>query len=366
MPTSSERVLFDNRRNGDFARTVKGRVNAYFEERGLSKHANAAMVVKTLVLFGIFFGAYGLIISGTMPLWAMWALCAVMGVGMAGIGFSVGHDANHGAYSARNGVNKFLGLSFDIVGANSYVWKVVHNVVHHTYTNIHGHDQDLDIAPFIRLAPQDKYNWSHRFQHILAFVAYSFATLFWVFVKDYKCFFQRDLGPYRDIKHPLSEWVILFVTKGIYYGYTIALPLILLDIRWWQFLIGFLTFHLVAGLILGVVFQLAHVVEGTEYPEPGPENKVEEHWVIHQMQTTSNFARNDKLVSWYIGGLNYQIEHHLFPRICSIHYPQIAPIVEETAREFGVPYNEHETFFDAIRSHYRMLKQFGRPLQGAG
>lgn len=360
MCASSNNVTFDNRQNCEFATTVKQRVHDYFEKRQLSKHANASMVTKTVVLLTVYFGSYALIISGLLPLWAMGALCVVMGVAMAGVGFSIGHDALHGAYSSNKHVNALLGRSFDLVGANSYVWNIIHNITHHTYTNIHGHDHDLEIAPFIRLSPHSEHRPIHRFQHILAFGTYAFATLFWVFIKDYKNFLKRDIGPYEDKTHPPREWALLIVWKLIYYGYTIVVPLMILDILWWQFVIGFLTFHLTAGLILGVVFQLAHVVEGPAHPKPGDDNRVEQHWLIHQMHTTANFARNNRWLSWYLGGLNFQIEHHLFPRICSVHYPRIAPIVERTARQFGVPYNEQPTFIDAIHSHYRTLKNFGR------
>jgi linoleoyl-CoA desaturase len=366
MSAAHKKVTFNNRENREFAKTVNQRVNAYFEERGLSKHANASMVTKTVVLLTMYFGSYGLVISGMLPLWAMWVLCFVMGVGMAGIGFSVSHDALHGAYSSNKTVNRVLGLSFDLLGANGYMWKITHNVIHHTYTNIHGHDEDLEVAPFIRLSPHTEHHWIHRVQHFLAFAAYSLATFFWVFAKDYKYFFQRNLGPYEDKKHPLSEWAILVVTKVVYYGYTIAVPLLVLDLLWWQFLIGFFTVHLTAGLILGVIFQLAHVVEETEHPEPSADAEIEEHWLIHQMRTTSNFARDNKFLNWYIGGLNFQIEHHLFPRVCSVHYPKIAPIVEETASEFDVPYHNQETFTEAVRSHYRTLKRYGSPSFGKG
>jgi linoleoyl-CoA desaturase len=358
--TTSNTVTFNNRRNKRFSKQVKQRVNAYFEQTGKSRHANAAMVAKTVILLGTYFGSYGLIISGVLSPLAMWAMCAVMGVAMAGIGFSVSHDALHGAYSSNKAVNRALGFSFDLLGANGYIWKITHNIIHHTYTNIHGHDEDLEVAGFIRLSPHSEHKPIHRVQHILAFGAYAFATLFWVFVKDYKYFFQRDLGPYKGKSHPLSEWVILVVTKLVYYGYTIVLPLVLLDITWWQFLIGFGTVHLTGGLILGIVFQLAHVVEETDHPSPDEDLRIDEHWAIHEMETTANFGRDNKLLCWFVGGLNFQIEHHLFPGVCSVHYPDISPIVERTAKECGVPYNCQESFLGAIRSHYNTLKRFGR------
>jgi linoleoyl-CoA desaturase len=257
-------------------------------------------------------------------------------------------------------VNTALGLTFDLLGANGYIWKITHNIVHHTYTNIHQHDEDLEVAEFIRLSPHSEYKPIHRLQHFLAFPAYSFATVFWAFIKDYKYFFKSHLGPYENKSHPLKEWVILIVTKILYYTYTIALPLIFLDITFWQWLIGFMSLHMVAGIILGVVFQLAHVVEQTDHPLPDENAHIDQHWLIHEMETTANFARDNKFLCWYVGGLNFQIEHHLFPKVCSIHYPAISPIVEATAKEFGVPYHMNPTFGKAVASHYRVLKKHGR------
>jgi linoleoyl-CoA desaturase len=289
----------------------------------------------------------------------MWVLCFVMGIGMAGIGFSVTHDALHGAYSASSRVNRLIGYFFDTLGANGYIWKITHNGIHHTYTNIRGYDEDLEVSPLIRLSPHTPHKPIHRFQHLFALLAYSMATVFWVFVKDYKYFFQNDLGPYRNKKHPRSEWITLFVSKALYYLAMIVVPLLVLDITWWQFLIGFLTVHLTAGLILGVVFQLAHVVEPTEHLEESEAKSLKGAWTLYQMRTTSNFARSNRLLSWYVGGLNYQIEHHLFPRICHVNYPAIADIVEATCAEFGVSYKQNTTVLAALRSHYRWLRRMG-------
>lgn len=359
MSDTHQKIVFNNRKNRDFGKTVKKRVHAYFSDNNISKFANAAMIRKTIILLGVYFGSYAIIISGVLPIWGMWAMCFLMGLGMAGIGFSVSHDALHGAYSSNKTVNRLLGLSFDLLGANGYIWKITHNVIHHTYTNIQGHDEDLEVAGFIRLSPHTEHQSVHRLQHLLAFPAYSFATFFWVFIKDYKYFLQRDLGPYKDKKHPGSEWAILIVTKLVYYAYIIAVPLLVLDITWWQFLIGFFTLHLTGGLTLGVIFQLAHVVEDTAHPTADLDHNIDEHWLIHQMATTADFAQKNRFLCWYIGGLNFQIEHHLFPRVCSVHYPKIASIVRETATEFEVPYNCYDTFGDAIRSHYRTLKRLG-------
>jgi len=363
MPRMSviEKVTFNNRTSREFSKTVKLRVDQYFDENHLSRHANLRMVVKTVIMLTIFLGSYALIISGMFSLGVMWFLTFLMGVAAAGIGFSISHDALHGAYSSNKKINRALGFTFDLLGANGYMWKITHNIIHHTYTNIHGHDEDLEVAGFIRLSPHSEHKMIHRIQHILAFFAYSLAMVFWVFVKDYKKFLKPNIGPYNNKIHPVSEWIILFVTKAAFYTYMLVLPMLLLDITWVHLLIGFLTLHLTTGLIVGIIFQLAHVVEETDHPLPDEENMIDEHWMIHEMVTTNNFARDNKVLCWFVGGLNFQIEHHLFPKICSVHYPALSPIVEETANEFGIPYNHHNTFFEAVASHYRTLKKFGDP-----
>ncbi len=356
-----EKVSFNNSKSREFSKTVKRRVDQYFRDNNLSKHANKQMVIKTILVMSLFYGSYALIISGLFSLGMMWFFTFLMGVGMAGIGFSVSHDALHGAYSSNKKINRALGFTFDLMGVNAYIWKITHNIMHHTYTNIHEHDEDLEIAGFLRLSPHADYKIIHRFQHILAFFVYSLATIFWVLIKDYKKFLKSNIGPYKNKDHPLSEWIKLFTTKALYYSYILVLPLLLLDITWLHLIIGFVTLHMTAGVIFGLIFQLAHVVEETNHPLPDEENMINENWMIHEMITTNDFARDNKALCWFVGGLNFQIEHHLFPKICSIHYPAISPIVEKTALEFGIPYNHHATLFQALASHYRTLKKFGNP-----
>ena len=355
------KVRFAGRDATLFIEEVKEMVADYFTAEGRSSKADARMVLKTIILLTMTFGSYALIMSNQFAPWQMLGFAFMMGVGMAGIGFSVSHDALHGAYSSSPRINKIIGYSFDLLGANGYIWKITHNVIHHTYTNIPGIDEDLDVSPLIRLSPEAPVKWFHRFQHWFALVAYSFATLNWLFFKDFKCFLMRDIGPYKNKKHPRSEVVQLIWTKLFVVAYMIVIPLIVVDVTWWQFLIGFLAAHLTAGVILGVIFQLAHVVEGPDFPMPDEKGVIENAWVIHEMATTANFAGENRLLSWYIGGLNYQIEHHLFPQVCSIHYPQISQIVRDVAAKYQVPYNYHPTLRAAVGSHLKMLKQLGRP-----
>jgi linoleoyl-CoA desaturase len=352
-------ITFPNRDYTGFADEVKRRVAEYFDTRKLSRNATPGMVIKTILLLGLTFLPYGLALTNRFSPLVMLGFAVMMGIGLAGIGFAISHDALHGAYSKNSRVNELLGRTFDLLGANGYMWKITHNVIHHTYTNIEGVDEDLTVSPLLRLSPGAPLRAVHKFQHIYGLAAYSMSTIFWVFVKDFKYFFQKDLGPYKDKQHPRGEWINLFASKIVYYGWSIVIPLLVLDIPWWQFAIGYLVMHLTAGFILGVIFQLAHVVEGPEYPAPDGEGRMEDAWLVHEMETTANFARKNRLLSWYVGGLNYQIEHHLFPKTCSAHYPAISPIVKDMAAKYGVPYHDQPTLMFAVRSHVRMLRKYG-------
>lgn len=348
-PPSSERFVAD----------VKARVQAYFEERNLSQKANVEMKVKTAVILAAFILPYPLILSGLLPAWAMWGLCVVMGFAMAGIGFAIAHDAQHGAYSDDARVNSAVGFTFDLLGANGYMWRITHNVIHHTYTNIQPIDEDLEVSPLLRLSPHSEHKALHRFQPIYALFAYSLATINWALWKDLDYFSRRKLGPYENRKHPKGEVALMLFSKVLFLGWSVAVPLMVLPLPWWQTVVGILTVHLVAGATLGVVFQLAHVVEQTAHPKPNPRGMMESTWMVHQMETTANFCTSNRWLTWYVGGLNFQVEHHLFPKICSVHYPAISQIVRETAREHGVPYYDNPTFWGAMCSHWRMLARLG-------
>ncbi|MBC3538920.1 fatty acid desaturase family protein [Rufibacter sediminis] len=356
----SSKLKFTNTHKSTFYATARLRVDAYLKGKGGEKHATPAMWRKTAFFLLGALALYGLILSNAFGVWTMFGLALLLGVFSAFIGFNVCHDAIHGALSSNSKVNKVFSFVFNLIGASPYVWNLTHNVVHHTYTNIPGHDEDIEVAPgLIRVDPNEKVNKVQRFQHIYAFGLYSLSSLSWVLRKDYIKFFQKQIGEQDTANHPKKEYYKLFLYKAIYYVLFIVLPLVVLDITWWQFIIGFLGLHLAEGLVMGLVFQLAHVVEGTDFPEPNAQGNMEEAWADHQMRTTANFATKNKLAGFFLGGLNQQIEHHLFPKVCHIHYPGISEIVKKTAFEFGLPYIESPTFSKALGSHYRMLKKLG-------
>lgn len=274
---------------------------------------------------------------------------------------SVMHDANHGAYSANPRINEFVGYSLILLGGAVSNWKWQHNNLHHTFTNITHYDDDVSDKPGLRFSPHTERKTSYRYQSVYAIFIYCLTTLYWAVGKDFVQFYRyRRMGLNKNTS---AQNRVLFAqiigVKIVYFSIFLGLP-ILMGVPVLEILAGFLLMHVICGVILTIIFQLAHSVEETSFPLPNDHGVIENDWAIHQMNTTVNFSRKNWLLSWYVGGLNYQVEHHLFPKICHVHYPKIATIVERTASEFNVPYLEHKSFGKALRSHFAALQKFGR------
>jgi len=286
-------------------------------------------------------------------------LSGLFGFTLASIGFNVMHDACHGSYSSRQWVNDIMGLSMNALGGNAFFWKLKHNIVHHTYTNIDGIDDDINNKPFMRECSTQKWYPPHRYQHYYMFFLYGFTSLFLLFITDYIKYITKKVYTTPLKPMDLKEHLVFWVSKALYVGFTVVIPIMV--VGWQGWLLGFLVMHFVLGLTLALVFQLAHVVEHAEFDVAGIEpKKIENEWAIHQVKTTADFAAKSKLVSWFVGGLNFQIEHHLFPRISHVHYPALSKIVEKTCEEHGLLYNNFRTLGDAIASHFRFMKQLGQ------
>lgn len=346
----------------EFVTTLNKRVNEYFKSNNIDRQGNMEMYLKTVFMFSVYFLPYALILTGVITsTFSLIASVVIMGLGLAGIGLSVMHDANHGAYSSKGWINTLMGYSLNLVGANAFNWKIQHNVLHHTFTNVHEHDEDISPRGVLRLSPSTPWKWVHRFQFIYAWFLYGLMTIAWLGFKDFVRIVRYGRsGLAKKHKANLTrEWVILIVTKLVYVGYIFVLPILLTPLVWWQVVLGVLGMHYVAGFLLAIIFQPAHVVDGTEFPLPDESNTLETNWAVHQLRTTTNFGNSSRWFSWYVGGLNFQIEHHLFPNVCHVHYKAISRIVRSTALEFGLPYKSFNTFVGALNGHARLLRKLG-------
>ncbi len=342
-----------------FHSELKRRIGEYFTQKGKATTGNIKLYLKAGILVVSFIAVYTHIVFFTPP--TLWAIleCVLLGCLTAAIGFNVMHDGAHGSFSRYKWVNKIASNAAEFLGASQFMWKNKHNVIHHTYTNIHGVDDDIEARPFLRLCDEQQHYKIHRYQHLYFWAAYSLLYIWWVFVTDYKKYFSGRIGDIPLQKMSTKDHISFWTYKLIHAFIFVALPIMMIGFLPW--LIGFLTTCLVAGFVLSIVFQLAHTVEHTHFPMPdNATGKMADEWAIHQLKTTANFATRNKLVSWFVGGLNFQVEHHLFPKISHIHYPAISKIIKKACKEYGVEYIEYPRVRYAVASHVAFLRQMGR------
>jgi len=355
-------LKFTNLEGTEFSKVLRTRVNDYFKKNNKSIYGNGKMVIKTIFMLSVFFIPLFIISTGmvTTPL-LLFALYITSGLGMAGVGMGVMHDAIHGSYSKSKKINKYLGYSMNLIGANANVWRVQHNVLHHTYTNIDHADDDINAPFFLRFSPNAKRYWIHRFQYIYIWFFYGLSTISWITTKDFvRLNRYKGMGFFKGGAEFRKEILKVLVWKILYYSYALVLPIIMVPLPAWIIVLAFLSMHFVTGIVISIVFQTAHIVLDAEFPQPDENGGIDNNWTIHQMATTSNYSPKSRFFSWLIGGLNFQVEHHLFPNISHIHYRKLSQIVSMTALEFQVPYLVKETFFGAIGDHVKMLRQLGR------
>jgi linoleoyl-CoA desaturase len=355
---SADRLQFSG--DNAFQRELRRRVDEFFKRTGRQPRDCPQMYLKIAIILGSFFVAYALLVFAASTWWQGVLFATVLGFTMSQIGFNIQHDGGHQAVSAHRWVNKLMAMTLDMVGGSSYVWHWKHAVFHHTYVNISGHDSDIDLGILARLAPLQKRLGVHRWQHYYLWVLYAVTVLRWHVYGDFRDIITGKIGD-RPFPRPRGWDLVFFVVgKVIFFTLAFGLPLIFHPLG--SVILFYTLAAAVAGLLLALVFQMAHVVEQAEFPSACKDSgRVENAWAIHQLETTVDFARDNRVLGWLIGGLNFQIEHHLFTRICHIHYPAVAKVVEATCRDFGVKYAENRSFGTGIASHYRWLRRMGRP-----
>ena len=355
------KVTFNNK-HAVFYNLLKSEVDKYFQENKIKKTGNWKLFLKTGILVPCAIAIYILLLTHDSSIFETVLLGGLFGFTLASIGFNIMHDACHGSYSSRKRVNEIFGLTMNALGGNAFIWKQKHNIIHHTYTNIDGMDDDIAISSLIRQCPTQKWFPVHRIQHLYLPLAYSITSLAWTFGTDFMKYFSGKVVSAGIKNMNLREHVIFWASKLLCVGAYILVPLFLKG--WFFWLLFFASMHFVLGLTLAFVFQLAHVVEHTEFEVITTDSKmIETEWAVYQVKATSNFAVNNKIISWFVGGLNFQVEHHLFPRISHVHYPAISKIVRNACHAHGIPYHDFPSMRSAIISHFKLMKQLGkRPL----
>ncbi len=355
---TDRRLIFG--RDNSFQIEVRRRVDDYFSRTGRRQRDCPQMYLKTAIIMAVSAALYGLLTFVVSVWWQALPLAVLLGLSMASIGFNIEHDGGHRSYSNYAWVNRLMAMTMDLIGASSYVWHWKHVVVHHTYVNITEHDADIDLGFLGRLTPHQARFGFHRWQHLYLWPLYGLNIIKWHLFDDFRDVILGRIGCHRMPRPRRWEMVSFVGAKALFLTMAFVVPL-LVHRLWVVFLFYGVTVS-VAGLVVSVVFQLAHCVEEAEFPLPRKDsNSMENAWAIHQIETSVDFSRRSRVESWLLGGLNFQIEHHLFPRVCHVNYPAISQLVEQTCREFGVRYREHISFRAGLASHFRWLRRMGMP-----
>jgi len=356
-----KKISFLKEEGRDFTTVLRERVNHFFKEAKVSTRANLRMISKSVFYSLLVALAYALLLLNFGGETGFYLTYLLFGMVIAIGTMNIAHDALHGAYASNGPGNRMLGLLMDLFGASSFYWKKEHTIDHHTFTNIAEHDADLGIPYVMRLCPKAPHHGFHRYQHLYAPFLYCINLFKWVYYSDVKRIIKIIRYRNKAPGNPSDlEIFLLIAFKCVHVSLFLVLPTLLLPYSFGVIFLGYLAFMGAAGLTMTLIFQLAHIVENVAFPLPNEEGKIDNSFLKHQLATTSNFAVDSALVSFLFGGLNFQVEHHIFPHVCHIHLRKLSPIVRQTAQEFGLPYNENPTFFSAIVSHFRTLKKLGK------
>jgi linoleoyl-CoA desaturase len=351
-----------SRQKLDFTTDLRNSVNEYFSKNNIQPHGNGKIYLKTIFMVVLYLAPFVLMVSGLISSVTLVLACwVIMGLGMSGLGMATMHDANHGSFSKNQKVNRFFGNSLYLLGGFPVNWRYQHNTLHHGFTNIEGHDEDIAPPGILRFSPHRPLKKIHGYQHIYAWFFYSLMTISWIVTKDFKRLKKyQGMGAKLSGKRSYNSLLVeLIISKVLYYSVFLIIPLLTIPVAWYWVIVGFFLMHFTSGLVLSTIFQTAHVVPTSEYPVPNDEGELSNNWTIHQLYTTSDYSPKSSIFSWFVGGLNYQIEHHLFPYISHIHYKEISKIVQAKAKEYNLPYHVNKSFVQAVWEHIKMLKLLG-------
>ena len=343
----------------NFITALRLEVNQYFIQNKIKKTANLNMYLKSFLMLLIYITPYLLMVLGFVDNSLFWLCWLLMGVGMAGVGMCIMHDGNHNSFSNNRNINKIMGFTLQILGGTYKNWKIQHNQLHHKHPNVLHHDPDVSPIKLLRFSPDSDYKKIYRFQFIYAWFLYGLMTFSFATIKEFKQLIEWSKNEIITVSQFRQLMLELIVWKTMYYFFILIIPILVLNISFLEWFSLFFLMHFVAGFVLAIVFQTAHIMPDCKhltYSEKLDLNT----WAINQLLTTSNYSPNNKLFSWLIGGLNYQIEHHLFPGICHVHYAKISPIVKRVANEYNLPYHYKQNFLQAIIAHTKMLYYLGQ------
>jgi linoleoyl-CoA desaturase len=323
----------------------------------VSGRGTPSLWLKTVLILSAYAAVYAALVWAAAAWWQAVPLAILLGIIAALIGFNIQHDGGHQAYGRRAWQNRLAAATLDLIGASSYLWQWKHAVFHHGFTNVPGQDTDIDVGRVLRLEPGQPLLAHHRWQHLYIWLLYGLMAPRWQLYDDFREVLTGRIGPHSVPRPKGRELTIFIAGKVIFITLIFGIPLCFHP--WWEvvLLYGLSAYSL--GFTLSIVFQLAHNTGLVEFPQDQA-GRLDRSWAEHQLATTADFSPRSPVLTWFLGGLNFQIEHHLFPHISHVHYPALAPIVAATCRTHDLTYRTHHTFIAGLAAHYAWLRAMGR------
>ncbi|MFT3825944.1 MAG: fatty acid desaturase [Chitinophagaceae bacterium] len=338
--------------------SIRQRVNAKVKE--LQPTRQLFITIKAILFPLLYIVAYTIaLIYGTLPL-VLYTCYLCMGVLLVIIFLNLIHEAVHHTLFRKNWLNQLYIYFFDLMGANSYVWKIRHTRLHHNYPNIMGWDSDIEQSQLARVFPHGSFSAYHRYQHIYLPLLYPFFLLNWLLVRDFKDYFNKNKIVWKVVSIPGVEYVKLFIWKTFFLFYIVVLPRLLLGITWLQMLGAFCVMIFAAGIFALLVLITPHANIESEFPLPNENNAMQQTWFMHQLQNTNDVNEDNWFTRFFMGCFNYHIAHHLFPNVHHVFYPDITAIIREEAEKHHLPYKSYP-LVTALHNHYKLLKQNRQP-----
>lgn len=341
----------------DWFTDLKKRVFDAVNSLPRTRHAVARF--KAFLLPALYFASYGLALLSRSYLTFCLAY-VFMGLMLVIIFLNLIHEACHNNLFTTKQMNRAYVLLFDMIGANSYMWKKRHVRLHHNFTNVDGWDSDIEKSKFLKVHPEDSTKRFNRYQHLLVFL-YPFFITNWFLIRDFKDFFDSKMIVRKLGGVPVVEYIKLFFFKLFFVGYMIVVPLVLTSFGWLKILIAFFLVLISAGFFALVVLLPPHVNTSNEFPHVDEGMKLHQSWFMHQLNTTNDVKNDNWFTRHIMGNFNFHIAHHLFPNVSYVYAKEVTEVIKKFLLEKGLPYRSYP-LFATFKNHYRLIKQNGKVL----
>ena len=342
-------------KNGDEAIFTELRREVKDVVATLETQRRKTIILKAIILPIFYFALYACALLYGNKALVFYSCYFLMGLLLVSIFLNIIHDAVHGTIFKNEKINAAYVYLFDLMGANSFIWKLRHIRFHHNYPNVNGWDTDIEQSSLARIFPTGGFSRLHKYQHIYLPFLYPLYLANWLLIRDFKDFFNKRKTVRKLIDIPKREYFKLIVFKLAFLFYMIVLPKIILTVSWTTTILAFMIMLFTASIASLMVLLSPHANTESSFPLPNEKNKFEHSWMKHMLITTNDITHDNWFTRFFMGCFNYHVVHHLFPNVNHAYYPEITALLKQKATKYDLPYREY-SLLTSLRNHYRLLK----------